>query len=297
MSQISRGIFAAVAVTLTLGAVPLAAGRDLTAGLQNRLERPCDRDQSRRQGRSRRRGGTRRCADPHHFTSTGWSFRYVGPGPRSRGASGPQTALPRPHGQIREWQADGRLRARRQRADRSRQIASTRPLRDLSGIAGASRPASPARARFPARRGHVGAHSAGVSLAWALRLASNPRARSADRQNRDQLFDADGADHLNARGNQHGISQRGMCRRFRALRRARPGLAPGLALAQHVAAGRDQVTIKNTPAPARQACKQSVSLEHEDKSRGAKKRCGDEQGERRRRRQRCQPQGGAGGSP
>jgi hypothetical protein len=35
MSQISRGIFAAAAVTLTLGAVPLAAGRDLTAGLQN----------------------------------------------------------------------------------------------------------------------------------------------------------------------------------------------------------------------------------------------------------------------
>ncbi len=35
MSQISRGIFAAAAVTLTLGAVPLAAGRDLTAGLEN----------------------------------------------------------------------------------------------------------------------------------------------------------------------------------------------------------------------------------------------------------------------
>jgi len=35
MSQKSRGIVAAIAVTLTLGAVPLAAGRDLTAGLQN----------------------------------------------------------------------------------------------------------------------------------------------------------------------------------------------------------------------------------------------------------------------
>ena len=30
MSQFSRGIFAAIAVTLTLGAVPLALGRDLT---------------------------------------------------------------------------------------------------------------------------------------------------------------------------------------------------------------------------------------------------------------------------
>ncbi len=31
MSQFSRGIFAAIAVTLTLGAVPLALGRDLTS--------------------------------------------------------------------------------------------------------------------------------------------------------------------------------------------------------------------------------------------------------------------------
>lgn len=35
MSQISRGIFAAIAVSLTLGAVPLALGRDLTASVPN----------------------------------------------------------------------------------------------------------------------------------------------------------------------------------------------------------------------------------------------------------------------
>ncbi|MEA2920956.1 MAG: hypothetical protein QOF07_919 [Bradyrhizobium sp.] len=35
MSQFSRGIFTAIAITLTLGAVPLALGRDLTGGAQN----------------------------------------------------------------------------------------------------------------------------------------------------------------------------------------------------------------------------------------------------------------------
>ena len=35
MSQFSRGIFTAFAITLTLGAVPLALGRDLVGGVQN----------------------------------------------------------------------------------------------------------------------------------------------------------------------------------------------------------------------------------------------------------------------
>jgi len=35
MSQFSRGIFAAIAVSLTLGAVPLALGRDLSASVPN----------------------------------------------------------------------------------------------------------------------------------------------------------------------------------------------------------------------------------------------------------------------
>lgn len=35
MSQFSRGILAAIAVSLTLGAVPLALGRDLSAGALN----------------------------------------------------------------------------------------------------------------------------------------------------------------------------------------------------------------------------------------------------------------------
>jgi hypothetical protein len=38
MSQTSRAIFAASAVTLTLGVVPLAAGRDLTGGVFHRLQ-------------------------------------------------------------------------------------------------------------------------------------------------------------------------------------------------------------------------------------------------------------------
>jgi hypothetical protein len=37
MSQTSRGIFAAAAIMLTMGAVPLALGRDLSGGLQDRL--------------------------------------------------------------------------------------------------------------------------------------------------------------------------------------------------------------------------------------------------------------------
>ena len=36
--------------------------------------------------------------------------------------------------------------------------------------------------------------------------------QSADRQNRDQLLDADGADHLEARGDHHGIGQRAYAR-------------------------------------------------------------------------------------
>jgi hypothetical protein len=38
MSQTSRAIFAASAVALTLGVVPLAAGRDLTGGVFHRLQ-------------------------------------------------------------------------------------------------------------------------------------------------------------------------------------------------------------------------------------------------------------------
>ncbi len=37
MSQLSRGIFGIAAIALTLGAVPLAAGRDLSGGVLNRL--------------------------------------------------------------------------------------------------------------------------------------------------------------------------------------------------------------------------------------------------------------------
>jgi hypothetical protein len=40
MSQLSRGIFAAVAISLTCGAVQLAAGRDLIRGPQNSVNTP-----------------------------------------------------------------------------------------------------------------------------------------------------------------------------------------------------------------------------------------------------------------
>jgi hypothetical protein len=40
MSQLSRGIFAAVAISLTCGAVQLAAGRDLIRGPQNSVTVP-----------------------------------------------------------------------------------------------------------------------------------------------------------------------------------------------------------------------------------------------------------------
>jgi hypothetical protein len=45
MSQISRAIFGAAAIALTLGAVPLAAGRDLAGGALSRLhgaQKPID---------------------------------------------------------------------------------------------------------------------------------------------------------------------------------------------------------------------------------------------------------------
>jgi hypothetical protein len=38
MSKLSRGIFAASAMALTLGVIPLAAGRDLTGGVFHRLQ-------------------------------------------------------------------------------------------------------------------------------------------------------------------------------------------------------------------------------------------------------------------
>ena len=40
MSQTSRGIFAGLAIALTLGAVPLALGRDLSGGAQAPLDPP-----------------------------------------------------------------------------------------------------------------------------------------------------------------------------------------------------------------------------------------------------------------
>ena len=40
MSQLSRGIFAAIAVSLTCGAVQLASGRDLTRGPQGSVSAP-----------------------------------------------------------------------------------------------------------------------------------------------------------------------------------------------------------------------------------------------------------------
>jgi hypothetical protein len=40
MSQLSRGIFAAIAVSLTCGAVQLAAGRDFTRGPQDTVSAP-----------------------------------------------------------------------------------------------------------------------------------------------------------------------------------------------------------------------------------------------------------------
>jgi hypothetical protein len=40
MSQLSRGIFAAIAVSLTCGAVQLASGRDLTRSLQDSIRPP-----------------------------------------------------------------------------------------------------------------------------------------------------------------------------------------------------------------------------------------------------------------
>jgi hypothetical protein len=40
MSQLSRGIFAALAISLTCGAVQLAAGRDLIRGPQNSVNAP-----------------------------------------------------------------------------------------------------------------------------------------------------------------------------------------------------------------------------------------------------------------
>jgi hypothetical protein len=42
MSQLSRGIFAAAALALTLGAVPLALGRDLSGGAEDRLQNAFD---------------------------------------------------------------------------------------------------------------------------------------------------------------------------------------------------------------------------------------------------------------
>ena len=132
MSQISRGIFAAARRFADVG-------RGAVGGRPRSHRQACRIPWQRLQTAINRAAKadraavvTVRRADPDHFGSAGWSFRYLGPGPRSRGASGPQRRFRALMVEVGEWQADGRLRARRQRVDRSRQAASARPLRDLS---------------------------------------------------------------------------------------------------------------------------------------------------------------------
>ena len=62
-------------------------------------------------------------------------------------------------------------------------------------------------------------YSAGASYRRRFGAARQKSQRqSADREDRDQLLDADGADHLEAGGDQHRIGQHGLRGGFRRLR-------------------------------------------------------------------------------
>ncbi len=62
MSQISRGIFGAIAISLTLGAIPFAAGRDLTGGPQDTAGTPAS--DINRAAKADREAGVKASAEP-----------------------------------------------------------------------------------------------------------------------------------------------------------------------------------------------------------------------------------------
>jgi hypothetical protein len=62
MSQTSRGIFGAIAISLTLGAIPFAAGRDLTGGPQDTAGTPAS--DINRAAKADREAGVKASAEP-----------------------------------------------------------------------------------------------------------------------------------------------------------------------------------------------------------------------------------------
>ena len=62
MSQISRGIFGAIVISLMLGAIPFAAGRDLTGALQDTAGTPAS--DINRAAKSDREAGVKASAEP-----------------------------------------------------------------------------------------------------------------------------------------------------------------------------------------------------------------------------------------
>jgi len=95
---------------------------------------------------------------------------------------------------------------------------------------------------------------------------------------------------LEAGGNHHRIGQHVVRRRFRGLL----GTQLDLALAHHVAAGCDQSDHEEDGGARKTRFHGAICVQHADKGRRAQKRGGNEQGSRRRGRQRGQPQCSAG---
>ena len=136
MSQFSNGIFAALAVSVSLGAAQFAAGRDLAGDLQASMGTPVT---AINRTAKADRAPVARSDVPTQTISLRLNgvSRHLGAGPDSRRPSRRQGLFSALAVQVRKRQDDGSMRTRRQRADRDRQTARPGTLRDL--IRGAHR--------------------------------------------------------------------------------------------------------------------------------------------------------------
>src|SRR6266404_4790038 len=122
-------------------------------------------------------------------------------------------------------------------------------------------------------------------------VRKHPQCYAGDSQDRDQPFDADRADQLNAGRDQHRIGKRGWQGRFRPLSRAGLG-----AIFKHlVNDGHDHRDDEECERAGEARFDRAVFLAQVNERRGAKKRQRDQQGHHDRRGEICQPQGPAGG--
>ena len=93
------------------------------------------------------------------------------------------------------------------------------------------------------------------------------QSQTADRQERDQLFDANRPDDLKAGGDDHRIGKRRVHRGFCRL----CGMSPGLLFPQRENNDSNQRHQKENPRAGQAGCDQAIVLQDVDESGGAEK--------------------------